>query len=217
MAAPHADERLDPVLFLVLAAVAMGASTFHLGRKLRAWRAILNWRGSWLSREIILFTTFVALSLVHLVFGAVTPAFGALTAVVGLAALFAVDNVYEVTRTPGLQIHSARTVSTAVLVGAMVSGSTGIVAAVLVGKAALYLNRHLATERARAPGWVALIRVVVGNVMPLWALYAGYGGVPLAGCVAIGEIIDRAEFYAELDVPTPRRQIVRDLELSLPR
>jgi hypothetical protein len=33
--------------------------------------------------------------------------------------------------------------------------------------------------------------------------------------ISIGEIIDRCQFYAELDVPGPRRQIADDLEAAL--
>ena len=35
----------------LLATVGLLASTFHLGRPERAWRAFSQWRTSWLSRE----------------------------------------------------------------------------------------------------------------------------------------------------------------------
>lgn len=38
-------------LSLILASVGLAASTLHLGRKARAWRAVTQWRSSWLSRE----------------------------------------------------------------------------------------------------------------------------------------------------------------------
>jgi DMSO reductase anchor subunit len=38
-------------LGLVLASVGLAASILHLGRKERAWRALSQWRSSWLSRE----------------------------------------------------------------------------------------------------------------------------------------------------------------------
>jgi Fe-S-cluster-containing dehydrogenase component/DMSO reductase anchor subunit len=50
---------LGPALLsLVVASIAMGASVFHLGRPLQAWRAFLGLRTSWLSREIIAFSLF---------------------------------------------------------------------------------------------------------------------------------------------------------------
>jgi sulfite dehydrogenase (quinone) subunit SoeC len=45
---------------LVLLA-ALTASFFHLGHRLRAWRAVLMWRTSWMSREVIVLPAFIAL------------------------------------------------------------------------------------------------------------------------------------------------------------
>jgi len=41
--------------------VALGASFFHLGHPLRAWRTVLMWRTSWMSREVIVLPAFTAL------------------------------------------------------------------------------------------------------------------------------------------------------------
>jgi sulfite dehydrogenase (quinone) subunit SoeC len=40
---------------------ALTASFFHLGHPLRAWRAVLMWRTSWMSREVILLPGFIAI------------------------------------------------------------------------------------------------------------------------------------------------------------
>lgn len=53
-----------PLAVLALAVAAMGLSITHLGRPARTWRAALNWRRSWISREVIAFPVFVALALV---------------------------------------------------------------------------------------------------------------------------------------------------------
>lgn len=45
-------------LLLVIAAVALNISVFHLGRPAYAWRALKMWRRSWLSREVLLFGLF---------------------------------------------------------------------------------------------------------------------------------------------------------------
>lgn len=41
--------------------VALIASFFHLGHPLRAWRTVLMWRTSWMSREVIVLPVFIAL------------------------------------------------------------------------------------------------------------------------------------------------------------
>lgn len=43
-----------------LLAAALAASFFHLGHPLRAWRAALMWRTSWMSREVIVLPAFIA-------------------------------------------------------------------------------------------------------------------------------------------------------------
>ena len=84
---------VQPVPFLALGTAGLFLSTLHLGRKERAWRAVLNWRRSWLSREALAVPLFLALAAAHLL---VAPTFaaGALAAAAGLVALVCVDHVY---------------------------------------------------------------------------------------------------------------------------
>ena len=49
-------------LVVVLAALGLVASFFHLGRPERAWRSAAMWRTSWLSREVIALPLFMALA-----------------------------------------------------------------------------------------------------------------------------------------------------------
>ena len=44
----------------VLLLLGLGASFLHLGHPKRAWRAVLMWRTSWLSREVIVLPAFIA-------------------------------------------------------------------------------------------------------------------------------------------------------------
>ncbi|HEY5993723.1 MAG TPA: DmsC/YnfH family molybdoenzyme membrane anchor subunit [Gallionellaceae bacterium] len=48
-------------LALVLLTVGLLASFFHLGHPERAWRAIMQWRTSWLSREVIVLPAFMGI------------------------------------------------------------------------------------------------------------------------------------------------------------
>lgn len=45
----------------VLLLAGLAASFLHLGHKMRAWRAVLMWRTSWMSREVILLPAFIGL------------------------------------------------------------------------------------------------------------------------------------------------------------
>lgn len=45
----------------VLLVAGLAASFLHLGRKMQAWRAVLMWRTSWMSREVIVLPAFIVL------------------------------------------------------------------------------------------------------------------------------------------------------------
>ena len=47
-------------LALAFLAAGLVSSFFHLGHPVRAWRAAAQWRTSWLSREVIALTAFMA-------------------------------------------------------------------------------------------------------------------------------------------------------------
>jgi DMSO reductase anchor subunit len=49
-------------LGLVLLLAGLASSFLHLGHKLRAWRAVLMWRTSWMSREVIVLPAYIALA-----------------------------------------------------------------------------------------------------------------------------------------------------------
>jgi Fe-S-cluster-containing dehydrogenase component/DMSO reductase anchor subunit len=222
MSAPDDRLRFSVLLFLFMAVVAAAFSTLHLGRKLRAYRAVLNWRHSWLSREIILFSAFVGIVTIHLLTGGSLALTKWLTALIGFATLFAMDSVYHVTRTPGLRSHSAQVWLTGLFVLGVVTRVAPIFLGVGMLKSMFYVTRKMRFARSGTPvrPRIGAARVVVGLVLPacLWLM-----GRPeltpldqgwIVACIAIGEIIDRSEFYLELEIPTPQRQMAMDLEIA---
>ena len=49
-------------LGLVLLVAGLASSILHLGHKMRAWRAVLMWRTSWMSREVIVLPAYIGLT-----------------------------------------------------------------------------------------------------------------------------------------------------------
>jgi DMSO reductase anchor subunit len=97
---------LVPLLFgFVLVTAGLLASTSHLGRPERAWRALSQWRSSWLSREGIasLATYLPMLALAWLAFfrhgGSGLRIAGALLAACALATLWCTANIYRSLKT----------------------------------------------------------------------------------------------------------------------
>jgi len=104
-----------PMLLLSFALIAagLGASLFHLGRPLGAWRAFLNLRRSWMSREIVVFGMFPPLLIGTVVLALGAPAsstarlFSVLRAVleagaplIGLLGVFCSAMIYHDTQRP---------------------------------------------------------------------------------------------------------------------
>ncbi len=100
---------------LAVGAMALNASTLHLGRPVYAYRALRMWRRSWLSREVLLFTSFSAVAGVYAallwlgsgapegapyVNGGITAAVGALTVILGIAGVTASACIYRVPSRP---------------------------------------------------------------------------------------------------------------------
>lgn len=210
---------LPPWLFAGLALVSLVLSSLHLGQKLRAWRAILNIRRSWLSREIAFYSTFVGLSFAQvLVLTDSRPLIWA-SAVVGMAALFAIDRVYDIVRQSAWyrKIHSADVVLMPfIIVGVWLEAWAPLL---LVGaiKLFLYLRRKLADSWKR-PGLIAL-RLTCGFLLPLGAIWLGSTYWPLwvLASTLIGDLVDRCEFYDGLVVPTPRGEMLRTASMRSAR
>ena len=106
---------------LLLILIAGLLSLFHLGKKRRAFRAILNFKSSPLSREIVFFILYSLLAGAAVIFQ--LPAFLILSTVAGLTLLFAIDAVYIFTdKRSTVYLHSGQTFITALLIVSFLTG-----------------------------------------------------------------------------------------------
>jgi Fe-S-cluster-containing dehydrogenase component/DMSO reductase anchor subunit len=208
--------RLDrPWPILVGGLVAMGLSAAHLGRPLRAWRALAGIGHSWLSREIAAFALFVVLAgALPLAFLPEAPyAIGLAGALAGLAALYAMDRLYGVALpmrgVAGL--HGAEALFTAMLYTVALREWEWA----LYGMLALKLALWLARQGGQARPWraLALLRPLLGLALPAALVMAGQSprAAVVLALIAAGELIDRADFYCALRFPSPRRELDRAL------
>jgi Fe-S-cluster-containing dehydrogenase component/DMSO reductase anchor subunit len=226
-----AGRYLHPLLFLAVGLSAMTLSAAHLGRRLRAWRAVLNVANSWLSREIVCFSLFVGLGTLYLtalrssssgarpVAGGWAGALGWMALAFGLLTLISIDRVYDfaIRPVPGLP-HSAGALLTGLFLAGLMLRSP-ILAGLAWGlKLGLYMARKLALrghEAGTARPFVSALRVGVGLLLPAAASLASSGDGPTRTLILVaalvGELIDRAEFYDELEIMTPARQMADDL------
>ena len=150
----------------LVALIAMAASTMHLGRPRYAFRAVLGFSHSWLSREVVAFGAFGALAPAYAAASWLAPTqpmtsvVGALALVAGSAGVGCSVMLYAVTRRTWWRAR--RTVPTFLLSGAA-SGllATMATTAVLAGFDLAYAG--VAVDQLRRLGVVVAI-VVVGKL-----------------------------------------------------
>jgi hypothetical protein len=188
-----------------------------LGKKLRAVRAILNWRHSWLSREIILFSVFFALSAGYLLLDITVPIIGWTIITIGALSLIAMDRIYVIRSGISKQkMHSGTVLLTALFWTGIFTQQWLIIIWFAFMKLFLYTMRI--AERLKQRKIVLLlmsgIRITIGFIIP-YILYKHTGNKHISmviNSIVIGELIDRCEFYADFDVISPQKQIDEDLK-----
>ena len=192
--------RIRPWPFLIAAAVVMAVAGVHLGRKDRAWRAVLNVRHSWLSREVAMVALFIALAAAWLLFAPNQAGFAWIAVLAGFAGLFCADSVYGVLPGGTGYRHSAGVTATGALLAAALSGTAVIAVPLIALKAWMYFRFD---EPRRLHPSVGALRVAAGFAAPivLWSLLPGHAGA--IACIVVGEAIGRAEYLHAVDAVHP--------------
>ncbi|MGE5344263.1 MAG: DmsC/YnfH family molybdoenzyme membrane anchor subunit [Candidatus Omnitrophota bacterium] len=229
---------LNPLVFLAAGGVAMAMSSIHLGKKHRAYRAVFHVASSWLSREIVFFSAFLMLALVWMQFLPGSMLLGWSAVGMGFIGLFAVDRIYQVAMKTGpLTIHSAHTLFNGLFLASALTGNLLLFGTSGILKLVLYEYRKLIfMKQHRNPRFMAgIVRILLGFGIPSLILIcypdliplSKHGKITASGLdvfsdvclyvclivsILIGEMIDRIEYYDELDIVTPRKQMLIDLE-----
>ncbi len=208
-------------LFATVAVVAAGLSFSHLGKPARAWRAGLNVRRSWLSREVVGFGAFASGATAVLALGPSTPATAAAAvAVAGLATLVSADMVYRPVY-PGRHplLDDGGALLTGVYLAGLWAGSPWLAGAAGLLKAVAVLRpaSRSDSKHANLARNLAIPRLLLGLALPAVAWTAS--GAPLPEWVLLGaiggEALGRIRFYLQLRVQSPARQVRIDLAGAL--
>jgi Fe-S-cluster-containing dehydrogenase component/DMSO reductase anchor subunit len=208
---------LDPLTYIALGVGGMIVSTMHLGMAVSAWRALLNVQSSWLSREIVAYSLFLCSSSFFLLASPMS-SIGIFSTSLGLVTLISIDMVYARVEHRSTPIEkSGSVVLTGVLFFAVLVQMLPLFIAILAGKCVLYVSELSKTRRRTFPRQLASgVRIAVGFVLPALLLVVQGDILPVAISIFIGEAINRVEFYLDLNILTPRKQIEIDIlkELS---
>ena len=209
-AAVEGTLRITPDFFFLAALSLAGISSAHLGRWSRGWRAVLNLRQSWLSREIVLFLVFAGLAAGMFWYPPYLDLLGWPAVLAGFACLYAIDQVYErISDSLWTRLHSARALLTGVFFLGLLTLNPIVTGIAGLAKLALYAHRQpWAGNRRRLPA--AILRLGLGFVLPLavWRVHPEW----VLPSVLIGELIDRCEYYLDIEIQSPQAQLALDLE-----
>jgi DMSO reductase anchor subunit/NAD-dependent dihydropyrimidine dehydrogenase PreA subunit len=204
--------------------IGMALSTVHLGKKTRAYRAVFNIKTSWLAREILLFSLFLFLGWLYLSHFPGESVLGWVAVVIGFAGLFAIDRLYQVAmHISPMNFHSAQTLFNGLYLAGILTGNLWIFGGAGLVKLSLYVYRKkLLSDMGRPISpWLSAGRVAMGFLIPVmlfaiqWTFTTEHLTFFSSFCVLIGELMDRTEFYNELDIITPEKQLLTDLKLAL--
>lgn len=185
------------ILFLATGALAAFLSTIHLGKPLRAWRAILNIKKSWLSREILFFSLFYLLQVLNLLFIKVPVV---LTLISALFLLYSIDKLYQ-----PVQMHWKNKIHSAQVLFIAISFYLILNNLYIYWFIAMLLRLYLFSTQSLRSGFndkiilsLRFLRVLSIFLTGLF-LISSYSYIAIIIAFSIGEIIDRILFYDELE------------------
>ncbi len=204
-------------LYMILGIACMGISTIHLGQRQRFMRAVLNWRNSWLSKEIVLFSLFYGCSSLYLLFNLEQSILSIIICIIGFATLFSMDRVYHVnSNVSKSKIHSAFTVITGLYIAAVFLYHFYFILIIGAIKLFFYLSRKIVKDSIEDFLWTAA-RILSGFILPVILLINSPEKFKsmIIILIIIGEVLDRAEFYRDLEFMRPQTMALNELKKML--
>lgn len=178
---------------------AFGAmiSTLHLGKKLRMWRALLNLKYSWLSREIFFFSIYYILMLIDFY---VMDLNYYVMLIPGALTLFSIDMLYTpVQQKWKVPFHSGQTIFITISLLLLFHHDYILLLTVLLLRFALDIYNFISFEESLKKYPLFLIRwsmIDIGIILfiigtPFWSLLL---------CIGLGEFLGRILFYENLEI-----------------
>ena len=197
----------DKKIFLPVLLTTGLVSFFHLGRKLRSWRSVINIKSSPLSREITAFIVYSVISLLTVFF--LIPGLLITSAIAGLFFMLMIDSVYFFSdRSKKVIIHTGQTFISALLIGSFLSGSVLPFTFIALIKIALSVY-NLSPMKLHGTNFslrftrIALLIVSGASMIS----HISYTDNLIVFLFLAGEFFDRIIFYIDFNPPDINRLI----------
>jgi len=188
----------DKILFLIILLTG-GISFFHLGKPLKAWRALVNIKDSPLSREITLFLIFSVISILSVILK--SSVLLVVSSLSGLILLAAIDAVYTFSdKRKSIIFHSGQTFLTGLLIISFFSDMLFPFLFIAFIKFASSVFNMLNDKNRGLIFNLRFFRIAV-LIITVASLITGisYPGTVLSIIFLAGELCDRMIFYFDFD------------------
>ncbi|MFC2097191.1 DmsC/YnfH family molybdoenzyme membrane anchor subunit [Bacteroidota bacterium] len=201
------------LLWIIIAGLGgLLLSSVHLGKKQISYRSVLNIKKSWLSREILFFGLFMLFCVLSLILPASDKIFIIFASITGFVALYSIDKIYHVS---GFQkqkkINTLQVCYTGLIFFAALSDIKIFFLGIIIIRLILYILRKTSTKNQKTY-FMVVIRVLLGFLLPALFILVDYNSLYILILIflLIGELIDRFEFYRELEIINPGKQMIVD-------
>lgn len=210
MSASLINNKLPEKYFFTLITILPGFfSLFHLGKWYRAWRAVFNLKNSPLSREIVIYISYLILSMTAIEYQ--IPWLLITASVAGISLLVAIDAVYFYSiRRMAPYLHSGQTFFSALLLISFLTDSEVSFIFMAIIKTGLTFYRYrqdLGTISILRFIRLALLLVAVASMVS----GISYPGTTVLIIVLTGEFIDRILFYEDFEPVGINNLIIKHL------
>lgn len=172
-------------------------STLHLGKKLRMWRAILNLKHSWLSREIFFFGLYYALMLVDFFVYNINYY---ILLIPGILTLLSIDMLYRPVQNHWkTSWHSGQSIFITLSLSLLLFQFYWLLLALMLIRMAIdvygfyQMDDNLLKDKLFVARWatidISIILVLFSAPFPF-----------IFGLIVLGEFLDRVKFYHQLKI-----------------
>ena len=184
-------------------------SFFHLGRKLRSWRSVINLKNSPLSREIAGFIVYSGVSFIAMFYS--LPGFLIAALITGLIFLLLIDNVYlYADRSKSVILHSGQTFASALIIASFITGLILPFIFMALIKSGLTIYSLTSRKPNRVYFGIRFLRMIF-LIIPGISLitHNSFPDMGITFIFLIGELIDRFLYYLDFN-PLSISTLIKD-------
>jgi Fe-S-cluster-containing dehydrogenase component/DMSO reductase anchor subunit len=189
-------------------------SLFHLGRKLRSWRSVMNVRNSPISREILLLIIYGLISSVTVL--SHIPVLLIISSITGIIFLVVIDSVYVYAeRSKSVRAHSGQTFISALLIVSYFAGD--VLPFIFIGslKIAYSLYSFASKKQGKTTFEIRFLRLaflIISGVSMI--SHISYSDIFVSIMFLAGELLDRIIFYIDFNPINIKTMILDQINID---